>query len=335
MARRPTKALGGQLTDFARVEVGLMGVPLFRPLPRKDRDEARKKRFEVNTVHDGRHLRIIGATLLGADDLSVLLAVLALSGPDGKRIDLDESAVARVEIRDGLESEGDVEQEKHVRLRTTLHAICREAGIAVNKEAYGRVTESLRRMRGVYYDDLGLVGANSKKLYATGKQNLLSLRARDDVKEIVVVLNARFARVILGPREHHARIDLRESRSLGEMARLIHARLCVRARMGERHRARTDDLVEAIYGEEARSDRERRNRRIEIRAGIAELNALPGWRIEEDRAKLVVTVSRIPPGEQQGEPAEGSATPPRRGRRSSPRPALFPRPRPDLTPART
>ena len=104
--------------------------------------------------------------------------------------------------------------------------------------------QSLRRLRGVYYDDLGRVGENSRRLYATGRQNLLSVRAREDINEIVVVLNARFARVILGPREHHARIDLQESRSLGEMARLLHARLSVRMRAGERHFVRTDELVE-------------------------------------------------------------------------------------------
>lgn len=295
-------------TDFARVEVGLMGLPLFRPLPRKGREEARKKRFEVNAIHDGRRLQIIGDTLLGADDLSILLAVLALAGPDGKEIDLGESEIARVEIMDGLESEGDVERETHVRLRTTYHAICREAGIAVNKEAYDRVAESLGRMRGVRYNDRGRVGENSRRLYATGKQNLLSVRAREDVNEIVVVLNARFARVILGPRAHHARIDLRESRELGEMARLLHARLSVRVRLRERHFVRTDELVEAIYGEEARSDREARDRRAHVREGMDELAKRPGWSIVEDREKLIYSVSRVP----SDAPPEGGAngTPP-------------------------
>lgn len=55
------------------------------------------------------------------------------------------------------------------------------------------------RMRAVHYNDLGPVGSNSRRLSATGKQNLITIRAREDTGEIVVVINARFAAVMLGP----------------------------------------------------------------------------------------------------------------------------------------
>ena len=263
--------------------------------------------FEMETEHDGRKLSIIGPYTLGADDLSILLAVLSMSGISGcgvgKRIRSDIAESQRVDIVDGLESEGEVVKAEHIRIRTTLYAICREAGIPKNGEAYERVKASLLRMRGVYYNDFGPVGANSKRFWASGKQNLLTLRGEEEPGEFVIVINARFAAVMLGA--PYSRVDLDEARSLGEMARLLHLRLSVIVKQGCKQEVGTDLLCERIYGSEAKSGREGLDRRKYVREGMAELDALPGWSVTEDRDKLKVFIERAPPAEAaEQKPAE-------------------------------
>lgn len=207
-------------TEFALVDPVIMGLNIFKPLPRKGRAAARKQMFEVQTAHQGRMLEIVGAYTLGADDLSVLLAILALSGLYGEQMEAKDSRTARVQIIDGLETEGQPADKVHLRITTTTYAVCREAGITPGKKAYERIASSLKRLRAVHYNDLGRVGDNAKSLTATAKQNLLSATAREDTKELTVVINALFTEVIMG--SHWIKVDLRESRMLGEMARLLH-----------------------------------------------------------------------------------------------------------------
>ncbi len=281
---------GRELAGFAMIDPGLMGLNLFRPLPRKGRTEARKRMFEVETIHDGRKLRVAGAYTLGADDLSVLLAVLALAGLLGRPIEAAASEASRVAIIDGLESKGEVVEAKHVRLRTTLYALCHEAGVPTNGDTYERVTNSLWRMGMIGYADLGPVGSNSRSLRLSGSQRLLSASAHDATGEVTVVVNARFAAVLLGA--HFVRVDLSESRDLGEMARLLHLRLSVMVRQGKALTVPTDQLCEWVYGSPATSDRERRRRREEVRHGIVELGAVDGWNLTENRRRMMVDVTR-------------------------------------------
>lgn len=281
-----------ELTEFAMVDPGLMGLNLFRPLPRKGRTEARKRMFEVDVVHDGRKLRVAGPYTLGADDLSVLLAVLALAGLLGKTIEASASEASRVAIVDGLESKGEVVEAVHIRTRTTLYAICREAGLSVNGDAYGRVSESLWRMAAMSYADFGAVNANARRMRASGSQRLLSASMEEGSGEVSIVINARFAAVVLGA--HFVRVDLAESRDLGEMARLLHLRLSVMVRPGNSLMVTTDQLGEWLYGVPPASSTQRTERRKEVRPALAELGAVSGWEVVENRRRLMVAVTRLP-----------------------------------------
>lgn len=284
---------GAAIAHYAKLDPGLLGMPLFRPLPRKGREEARKQRFEADTEHGGRRLKVLGPFVLGADDLSVLLAVLGLAGLLGLQIEATDSETAMVEIRDGLESEGEAAQAAHIRIRTSLHAICREAGIEKNGRAYDRVEASLSRMRGIYYNDYGPIGANSRRIHASSKQNLLHFRTSEADGEFVVVVNARFAAVLLG--NHFVRVNLNESRNLCEMARLLHLRLSVIVREGRSWSVGIDRLCQTLYGSEAKTQRERLDRRAEVREGLAELGAVPGWTITDNRRRQLVIVERTKP----------------------------------------
>ena len=300
-ARRP-RVRQEALTRYALVDPGLLGVALFRPLPKKDRGKARLHTIQVDTVFDGRKLRIVSAFTLGADDLSVLLAVCGLAGMLGKKLEATHSEAHRVAIVDGLESEGEVVQADHIRLRTTLHALVREAGLVHGGDAYQRVTDSLLRLCGVYYADLGAEGENARRIRSGGKQNLVGTSADEATGEIRVVLNARFAGSILGGQ--FVRIDLGETRSLGEQARILHARLSVAVRVGSHLRLPVDRLAEWLYGGAPRSNQQLRDRRRYIREGLAEIGILSGWAVAEEARRKLVEVGRTGrdgrPGPDQG-----------------------------------
>lgn len=296
---------------FALVDRGLFGLDLFRVLPRRGREKARKKMFEVEAVHDGRRLRVVGPYTLGPDDLSVLLGVLALGGLMGKPIEAANSEASRVAIVDGLQSEGEVVHQTHVRIRTTVGALCREAGLERNKQAYERVTESLWRMAAMSYADLGPVGANSRTFYASGSQRLLSFTTKEVEGEATIVLNARFAAVVLG-KTFFGRVDLDESRSLDEVARMLHMRLSLTVRQGHNLTIPLDDLVTWVYGDEALPDAQQRKRRHFVRGALDDLNKLAGWStlVQDHRSMAVVQRDARTAGHKDGT-QQNNANPPK------------------------
>lgn len=290
------------LTRFALVDPGLLGVALFRPLPQRDRSAARRQMVEIDTVFDHRKLRIVSAYTLGADDLSVLLAVCGMAGLLGKKVEAAHSEAHRIAIVDGLESEGEVVQAEHVRVRTTLYSLVREAGLTNAGDGYRRITDSLVRLRGVYYVDFGGEGDNARRLRAGGKQNLVGTDVDDGTGEIRIVVNARFASAVLGGQ--FVRIDLDETRSLGEQGRILHARLSVAIRVGAYLRLPVDRLAEWLYGGAPKSNQQMRDRRRYVREGLAEVGTLEGWAVEEEAKRKLVVVGRTGkngrPGPDQG-----------------------------------
>ncbi|MDT7953056.1 MAG: replication protein C, IncQ-type [Acetobacteraceae bacterium] len=291
-----------RLTRFALVDPALLGVALFRPLPKQHRSAARRQMVEVDTLFDGRKLRVVSPYTLGADDLSVMLAACGMAGLLGKALSASRSEAHRIAIVDGLESEGEVVEATHVRVRTSLYALVREAGLTNAGDAYRRVTESLMRLRGVYYADLGGEGDNARRLRAGGKQNLLGTDVDEGTGEIRIVLNARFAAAILGG--HHIRIDLDETRQLSEQGRILHARLSVAIRVGAHLRVPVDRLAEWIYGGPPRSNQQTRDRRRYIREALAEIGGLADWAVAEEPRRKLVEVGRSGrdgrPGPHQG-----------------------------------
>lgn len=313
-ARKP----GREATDFALVDPALLGLNLFKALPRKGRTKARLQAFDMTTEHDGRNLRISGSYALGPDDLAILLAVIALAGPNGKEIKAAKSEASRVAIVDGLGSEGEVVNSVHLRLRTTLSVLCKEAGLEASGTTYTRVTESLWRMANMTYADLGPVRANSRRMYVSGSQRLLSFSADEATKEVTIVINARFSGIVLGPAIHmlHERIDMRESRSLNEVARLVHFSLCLMVARGRRMRIGLDRIVARIYGGPPADATQASERRREVRAALRSIAASPSWEIEENRFSGMLLIQRsAPPERAKDAGAEGDGTAVRRSRR--------------------
>lgn len=314
-----------EVTDFARVDPALLGLNLFRPLPRRGRTQARLSAFDMKVKHDGQVLRITGSYVLGSEDLAVLLAVLALAGLTGKKIMADRAETSRAIIVDELMSRGDAVRAVHLRVRTNFHAICREAGLEISGQAYDRVTESLWRMAAITYADLGPICANSERIHAGSSQRLLTFSANKATREVVVVINARFSAVVLGP--PYEPIDLHESRALGEVGRLVHFTLCLLVRQASRFRIGFDKLTDRVYGGPAASETQAKDRRREVRAALKEIAKFPAWTITDDRrsgnvlaarAKLRAPDTPALADDTDGAPTEPSPTNARPHRRAVP-----------------
>jgi hypothetical protein len=292
---RPTQ------TRFAMADPALMGTSLFRPLQRGSRNS---RMVEINTEHRGRRLRIVSAYMLGADDLSMFLAILGLAGLLGKRLDTSRDSHL-ADVLNGLDvrwSDGAGEEDfaaaveqalgdTFLRLTTTTYELIREAGLADAGDAYHRCLDVLQRLRGVYYIDFGPEGTNARQALSGPRQNLIGFGASEgDGGRLRIILNSRFAGAILG--SQFSRIDLTEARQLGEVARILHTRLSVWIRPGASWQAAVDTMARWVYGDEAPTDAAKRKRRSAIRKALAEIGALSGWQCFEDKARAVVRVAR-------------------------------------------
>ena len=289
------RSRGTTLTRYARMDPGIFSVAdvtLFLPMSKVNRSAARSQPMEIAPwVYKGRKLEIISPCTLCADDLSVLLAVCALCGLIGKSLEAAHSEAHRVAIVDGLESEGEIVKEEHVMLRTTVYRILTEAGLTDSGNAFQRVTRSLIRMSTVQYIDLGSVDGTDKIIKAGGQQNLLSMRADEATGRLQILLNARFTAAIF--KIPYSRIDLDESRSLRESARLLHVRLsAVIGKNGELH-VGLNKLARWIYAPcPALSREQTTERRKYVRAGLAEIGKLRGWKCTSSQTRGNVLITR-------------------------------------------
>ncbi len=279
------------LTYFAQVDPGLFGVALFRPLPKLHRSAARRHTNEIETQFAGRKLKIVSAYTLAADDLSVLLAVCALCGLSGLRLEARHSNAHRIAIVDGLESEGEIVNEDHIRVSTTIYEVVREAGLTDAGNAYKRVTESLERMSAVQYTDQGPVEGGTRTLRLGGKQRLLSAIAEEATGVLKIVLNARFSAAIFDGQ--FAKIYLDEARSLTERSRILHTRLSVSIRENGLLRVSTDKLAEWLYCGPAGSSQQLADRRKYVRSALAGIAVLQSWTWEDEcKRRHVVKIRR-------------------------------------------
>ncbi len=289
------------LTRYARMDPGIFSmadVALFSPMSKVNRSAARSQPIEIAPwVYDGRKLEIVSPCTLGADDLSVLLAVCALCGLMGKSLDAAHSEAHRFAIVNGLESEGEIVKEEHIRLRTTVYRVLTEAGLTDAGDAFRRVTRSLKRMSTVQYIDLGSADGSDKTIKAGGQQNLLSMCADEATGKLQIVLNARFTAAIL--KIPYSRINLDESRSLRESARLLHVRLSAVIEKDRALHIGLDTLAGWIYPPCPAPSREQAaERRKYVRAGLAGIVKLPGWKCTASQKRGNVWIRRTSRNEQ-------------------------------------
>ena len=283
---------------FSVVDRSILGMPLFDPAAPQKRDRNRLIRTTLMIDGAEHKIKLICAIRLGADDLDCLLAIIFLAALDGKQImAASEFQTHRIDIVDGLEtrnirldSEGaDIVEPptddnlflgaSHIRVRTTLYALCKELGLEHGGKAYELVEERLERLRNVTYTDYGPVEGNSRRAVSGARQTLLHFRydeANDD--ELVIVLNARLSAAVLG--QSFARVPLDEYRKLGsDTHRILFVRLCAAIRDPGRLRVGLEKLVDWVYFEAANTPSAASMRKTRIREALEAISALPTWNV--------------------------------------------------------
>lgn len=278
-----------QTTTFAMMDRGLLNAGLFRPLPRCGRPDLRSSEIEVTVVSGKRNLLVSSPSILGADDLRFLLALLALAAIQKRKINATDSDECHRDLIQGLATGGWYATSEYLKVEISRSGLCREADLKVSGAAYHRMNASLERLAAVICHDGGPVDESGRSSKARGcGERLLCLRRDERFGRMAVILNSRLSSAIT--EGGYVRIDLNESRSLGEMARLLHLRWCSIVREGETIKVGTDRLCDMIYGSEPESSAQRSRRKEEIRRGMSFLARLPGWSvIEHRRAMFEVT----------------------------------------------
>lgn len=220
-------------------------------------------------------LRFRGESL-GAADLMVLCAIVALGGPGRQEPgESDASLIDALEVQPTELSAGSIV------IETRSSRVLSECGLSDGGVQRAALIESLRRL-----SQLTVFARRGRQEVS---MHLLSYAIETDSGALRVALSPRLAGAILGGR--HTRIILHELRELGPAARVLYLRLVGWIDPGRCRRVGVDVIEEYLYSErgEGSTARERRRR---ARAAMREIERLEGWRVEIDAREKQYSISR-------------------------------------------
>lgn len=268
--------------DWAKLDPSLFGLAMFRPIKRGDRP-----RVEMEGQFAGEKIEVVSAFALGADDLSVLLAVLTLAGQKSRGILLLPASFPkhREAIKD-LEPSGEALDAEHIALDTTVYEILSTAGMPTGGDHYTHFKQIMKRLRHVSYTR-EVIHGNQSVTFSSAQETLLYYRTGED-GYVHITLSERLSKALL--RAPFDMLWMPDYRSLnGAVARIALTRLAVLVSPGETMSYKLDDLVGIVYGESLKSmtSQQIRDRRRGLRKALDELNQLDSWLIKLDHRAIV------------------------------------------------
>jgi hypothetical protein len=256
---------------------------LFRSLKRGQREQ---EKLHVVYEREGNRIEFKGPEPLGADDLRVLQALVALAGFKGKPLKLnDTESEEATQLARNLKPIDEATGESALVVRDTLNRIASEAGYNSPEggSAASRIRASIERLWAVSI----IVQHGSRRMGF----RLVSQYASDDASgQLYVALNPRITAAVLGGQ--HTRIDLREVRALkSDAARLLHQRLSAVIDQGKSRCISLRKLASYVWHKEAEGAAVRQ-RKVRLRKALDEIAATDGWTIEPDVKPDQVVISR-------------------------------------------
>lgn len=260
--------------DFAQVDPTLFGLSLFTPFQKG----TRKQTVEVAEQVGDEKITVTSAYRLGAEDLSILLGILAIAGQEtrGKVLRPAEKEAHRAIIEQHLQAVGEALAAEHVSIETTIAELLEYAGLTDAGRNFEHTADKLHRLRGVYYSRERIRG-NVRERLSGASENLLFYRVTED-GALKITLCDRLSRAILG--KPFKMVWLPDFRALrGSVARILFVRLSVIVRPGDTVSLTYDRLVDLVYDETPNglSGQQMKDRRRALREAIAEINELPSW----------------------------------------------------------
>ncbi len=264
-----------QELTHARLEPAIAGFPGLFTARQAERASGGKTdvKYQLGDVE----LVCRAADRLLPSDLLTLAALVALAGPGRQEpAERDKALVCDLAIEPPAAAGGTLVVETHA------GRLLSECGRRDGGEQRARLRDGLRRLAGLVV----FVKRGAQEV----SMHLLSYTADMKTGVLRVALSPRLSAAILGGR--HVRIDMRELRELGEHALIIYVRLCTWIDPGRTRRVGINALDEYLWPESAKTAAGGRKRRQRLRRAMAELCALPGWRVETDARGRQYTVNR-------------------------------------------
>ena len=259
-----------QLTRYARHDPAHCLCPgLFRAMRKQERD---RPRLDVKYEYAGAEIRFRGPTALGADDLRVLAAVVALAGRDGTDLTTaPKSEVGRM-LRALLGTEGELTVSTPSRyVHTSMRQLAREAGYS---DGGGAILSHVRQC----LDRLDCTKVQVTRNRVAWSTWLLARVIDLETGDVAIAVNPQLAAGIIGGQ--HARIDMSELRALSsDAATLIFHRLCGWLDPGSTARVTVPTLADYVWPTPAPNGAAARKRRQRIRAAMAAIGQLAGWTV--------------------------------------------------------
>lgn len=267
--------------------------PIFRPLGPKERKEG-KLDITIEPSQSLEKIRVVCHEPLGADDQSVLFAVLALCTNEDKGITLGvnpESSTGKL-LREALLKKGTTARNA-VRVEITERELLRVMGKKDSGSNYGILRENLDRLASVML----LVDSPTERY----QMQLLASHINKETGMLNVAVNVHSAGAILG--DKYTYISLKEHNSIkSEITQILHGWLCSWLSQGKKRKIMIESLVKHVYPNYSNvSPASQRVYRSKTKRAAIALNDLPGWKvIAEGRMDDLSFTIRRPRGENLG-----------------------------------
>ena len=265
------------LTHARHDRAHVLAPGLFKSLAPGDR-----KRLKLDITYvfgDGAQIEFKGFEPLGVLEMRVLQGLVAMAGPSGLVLE-DEDKVSQSGqqlMLDLFEPDPVVRAAKlkpaSLVVRDSFRRLAREIGMEEGGKSLKQIKQAIERMFAVNI----FVEVGRKRV---GMRMLAAYASDEGTGDLYVALNPRIASAIMG-HEPHARIDLREARSLEtDPARLLHQRLSGWIDPGKAGEVGIEKLMGYVWPEPPPGDSAVRMRRAKVRHAVKEISRA-GWRIAE------------------------------------------------------
>lgn len=304
---------------FARHHPALCLAPgLFLSLKKGARETDAEPRVLATQTLDGAEHVFEGPGPLGVDDLRALQGVYMLASRPSANVSLETSAPRSetgLALAAGLEvwaSPGESTLAKFV--ACSMASVADAAGYDGSAGGPRRLmAEALDRLSGIRVSVVrdGTVLVRSRLL---AKSPLLGADEGGSRDTTALALAPSLSTVVLTGAKgvRHCRLEWSEISALGTggAIRALHQRLCAFVDPGKAHKVALRTLLRYAYGETDVRNTARR-RASDVRAAMAEIGTLPGWRVTDDgeEGEARVFLVRRPAARRPGDDP-GTETPP-------------------------
>jgi hypothetical protein len=244
------------------------------------REYGPRPKMDLHAEYAGVHIHFAVRDALGAYDLRVLAAIVALAGRDGVEADTD-APVAQPLVSGLPPLLGDsVTRYIHVSLR----ALVREIGRVETGTAGERIFCSICRMA-----EITLHCRTREWNWSSRLLGYIRPTARD---EITIAVNPRLAAAVTVGGQY-AHLDMPALRGLSDVGVLVYHRLVGFVDRGTARAVGLCALSGYVWTDPPPNGNVAAKRRTKVRAAMREIDALPGWSVRSQQDDLF-SISRAP-----------------------------------------